>query len=305
MADAAVSETHIGVVFFVGDRAYKLKSRWIWASSTSAPGSCASAPAGTRSGSTGGSPRRLPRGVGRARAGRRRLRPPGRHAADARRPAAVAPGGGGRAGRGRAERRRPDPRRLACPRTARPRRHRPRDARRPARPLARQLRPGAPLPRRRAGRGRGGRDRGSRHRVPRTASRCSTRASRTGAWSTATATCWPGTCSAWTTDHASSTAWSSTRRCARWTGSTTRPSWPWTSNASAPRSWPTASSAGTPGSPPTRRRPRCATTTSPTGRSSAPRSPACGTSRAARTPPPRRARTPTWRCGICAPGRSA
>jgi hypothetical protein len=61
--------------------------------------------------------------------------------------------------------------------------------------------------------------------------------------------------------------------CAAWTGSTT------------PRS--------------------CGTTTSPTMRSSEPRSPACAVPRATRTQPPKHAPTPTSPCAVSAPDGSA
>lgn len=50
MEAAAVAETHIGVVFFAGDRAYKLKKPVDLGFLTSAPVSCASARATRRSG---------------------------------------------------------------------------------------------------------------------------------------------------------------------------------------------------------------------------------------------------------------
>ena len=58
---------------------------------------------------------------------------------------------------------------------------------------------------------------------------------RRDAASTGTATCWPTTCSASTTGPGRWTASSSTTGCATSTGSTTRPSSPWTSSGSAAR----------------------------------------------------------------------
>lgn len=69
------------------------------------------------------------------------------------------------------------------------------------------------------------------------------------------------------------TAWSSTTGCATSTAWTTPPSSPWTWNSSAPRRPPATSSRSTASTPVIRRPRRCGTTTSPTARSSVPRSP--------------------------------
>lgn len=63
------------------------------------------------------------------------------------------------------------------------------------------------------------------------------------------------------------TAWSSTTTCATSTGSTTPPSSPWTWNSSARRRRRPAFSPGTANTPVTRRRRPCGTTTSPIARS--------------------------------------
>jgi hypothetical protein len=62
--------------------------------------------------------------------------------------------------------------------------------------------------------------------------------------------------------------------------------------------------AATRTTPATRHRPRCATTTSPTGPSSAPRSPARGSPRASRRPVLGHASWLRWSCGTCARARS-
>src|SRR5271165_2460193 len=123
------------------------------------------------------------------------------------------------------------------------------------------------------------------------ARRCSPSGSGPGAWLTATATCSRTTSSAWTTGCGSWTAWSSMTGCAGSTGWTTHPSWRWTWNGSAPPTWPAGSPAGTRSTPATRPRHRCGTTMWRTGRSSAPRWPAYG--HAAVTGRPRR-RPGSW-----------
>lgn len=74
---------------------------------------------------------------------------------------------------------------------------------------------------------------------------------------------------------------------------TTPRSWPWTSNTSAPHRWHRRSWPGTRSTAATRHRPRCGTTTSPTAPSSAPRSAACATHKATSPRRTTSARTPT------------
>ncbi len=313
MADPApawadVHETHIGAVFLVGDLAYKLKKpvdlglprlHHPREPRTRLP------PRGRAQPAAGA--RRLPGRLRRHRARRRGLRPPRRDAPDARGPPPLDAGPAG-------TRRCTTPSGSSpgsSPPSTRPAERGPAierrwDPRRGPRPVARQLRAGPPLPRHRARPGDRGRDRSTRPRTSSPAARrCSTGGSPAGTSSTGTATCSPTTSSASTTAPACWTAWSSTTTSATSTSSTTSPSSRWTSNGSAPRNWPNSSSPTTASSPAIPLPRRCCTTTSPTARSSGPRSPACahaqGDADGRRASP---ASTPTSRCGTCGWGRS-
>ena len=143
---------------------------------------------------------------------------------------------------------------------------------RDAGPMADEHRGDAPPGRLRARR-RAGRARRRRSPTPTsTAGRASSRrASPTDGRSTATVTCSPTTSSAWTTAPGSSTASSSTTGSGWATGSPTPPSSPWTSSDSAGPTSGSGSSTTTPSTAATPGRRRWPTTTWPTAPRSGPR----------------------------------
>ena len=230
---AAVRETHISTVFFVGDRVYKLKKPvklgFLDFSTVAAR---------ERVVSTGGraqpafGPRRLPRCRRSARRRRTAVRPPGGDATDARRPPAL------HARPRRANRSttafarwlvRSPPSMRSADTSAVIAAAGSVDAVRAR--LGVELRDDATVRRLDPRRGCRVADRAARRGATSTAAaRSSPIASRTARCETVTATCSPTTSSAWTTVRAFSTASSSTTGSATAMSLPTSPSSPWTSN---------------------------------------------------------------------------